>query len=110
MQRGSRRVERDFTVQAIAAQVHQTPSVSLDPILHPLHHLTRPVLGVYGKDKHSIGIKRQRAIVQLSFGVIVISEPFTFQPAEQAPLARCLAALNASLYGILDRKSTRLNS
>lgn len=42
--------------------------------------------------------------MQLSFGIVVVLEPFAFQPAQQPPLSGSLPALDSALDRILNRR------
>ena len=52
------------------------------------------------QDQNSVGVQRERAIVQLRFGIKVVIVTFPLQPSEQAPFAGSLSALHAASHGI----------
>ena len=78
----------DLAVQAVAAQVHQLAASFEDPVLDPAIRRLRPVFRMRIKDKDAIGVKIERAVVELGVGVEVVAEALALEPAEQAPLGR----------------------
>ena len=79
--------ELDFGIQAASGQVHQPAAVVVDPVLDPLIHLRRPVLGVGVQHQHAVRLERHPVEVQFGFAVQVVLEPLSLHPSQQSPFA-----------------------
>ena len=70
-----------FAVQPVAGQIHEAPSAFENPALQGKVHLACPIFGMNRQYQHTVGIQIQRTVVQLGFGVIIVSETLPLQPA-----------------------------
>ena len=64
----------DLAVQPIATQINQLTSALVNPRLDREIHRSRPVLRMRGNDQHLISVKVERAVVELSFRIIIVGE------------------------------------
>ena len=67
-----------------------------------MNNFAGPVFRMNRSYQYFVGVKRQDALVHLSFCIVVVGKALSLHPSQKTPLSRCLSALHSSLNRIHD--------